>query len=98
MVEASWQEEAGTAVTHTGQAGYTAHKCRTHQRLRMEEMGPKDTHEFHCTQLLIISHKVGGLSRELRISKPALIHGGWGWGGTACGHIATVSSLGCCFY
>ncbi|XP_051024048.1 uncharacterized protein LOC127208599 [Acomys russatus] len=46
-----------------GQARHVAHECSTRQRLRMES-GPKDTreldvvHEFHCTQLPIISHKV----------------------------------------
>ncbi|XP_035292880.1 uncharacterized protein LOC103163831 isoform X1 [Cricetulus griseus] len=46
-----------------GHKRHVAHECSTHQRLRMEN-GPKDTHElelaheFHCTQLPIISHKV----------------------------------------
>lgn len=51
-------------MTHTGQTRHVAHECSPHQRLRMEK-GPEDTHElnlvqeFHCTQLLTISHKVG---------------------------------------
>ncbi|OBS68900.1 hypothetical protein A6R68_02568 [Neotoma lepida] len=46
-----------------GQTRRVAHECSTHQRLRLED-GPKNTHElelaheFHCTQLPIISHKV----------------------------------------
>lgn len=54
----------GSGLTHTGQTRRVAHECSTHQRLRLEN-GPKDTrelelaHEFHCTQLPVISHKVG---------------------------------------
>nr|XP_042139246.1 uncharacterized protein LOC107402064 [Peromyscus maniculatus bairdii] len=46
-----------------GQTRRVAHECSTHQRLRLEN-GPKDTrelelaHEFHCTQLPVISNKV----------------------------------------
>ncbi|KAL1780102.1 hypothetical protein HispidOSU_027598 [Sigmodon hispidus] len=46
-----------------GQTRRDSHECSTHQRLRMEN-GPKNTHElaltheFHCTQLPTISHKV----------------------------------------